>query len=78
MASPVHMIGEIPFKLRLGREVRTRCGLIATPLEERDGIYGMTTVTGGDYRCTTLTTAVTCRKCSNLLSVGSIHAKETT
>lgn len=76
MAAPVHMVGATPFKLKLGAEVRTRCGLIATPLSESGGVYKMISGTGGDYRCTTLTPAVTCRKCSNLLNLGTLLVKE--
>lgn len=77
MANPVHMVGTTPFKLKLGREVHTRCGLIATPLTSHEsGVYKMASLSGGDFRCTTRVATVTCRKCTNLLNVGMIHARE--
>lgn len=77
MPAPVHMVGDVPFKLRLRREVKTRCGLLCTPVEQADdqGRYTMLSFTGGDFLATTIKRKVTCQKCRNLLDIGMIHAK---
>lgn len=72
--STVHMVGKGPFKLKLGEEVQTRCGLMCTPVESEPPLYMMTNQNGGDFRGTTLRANVTCRKCRNLFSTGTIHA----
>jgi hypothetical protein len=74
LRSSIHMVGERPFKLKLGIEVHTRCGIVATPIESQPPLYTMTNANGGDFRCTTVRGSVTCLKCSNLLSSGTIHA----
>lgn len=78
MANPlVHMVGDLPLKLKLGRPVHTRCGLDATPTAYRqdDKLYTLSNLTGGDFEGTTVKSLCTCQKCVNLTTIGMIHAK---
>jgi hypothetical protein len=78
MASPlVHMVGDMPLKLKLGRPVHTRCGLDAIPTAYKQDLnrYTLTNLTGGDFEGTTVKRLCTCQKCVNLTTIGMIHAK---
>lgn len=77
MIAPVHMVGETPMRLKIGREVRTRCGLVATPVDLiTEAKYKMVSESGGDFLATALKKSVTCKKCRNLLDIGMLHARE--
>ncbi len=72
------MIGDAPIKLKMERAVQTRCGVACYPLQ-RDvdaGLYDLNNLTGGTLRGTTLKKQVTCQKCVNLITVGTIHANK--
>lgn len=78
MSNPrVHMVGELPLKLKLGRPVHTRCGIDAIPTAYRpnENVYTLSNLTGGDFEGTTVKRLCTCQKCVNLTTIGVIHAR---
>lgn len=75
MAAPVHMIGDMPIRLKLGRQVSTRCGIVCVPVERHETTYEMLGELGGNFRATTRGDLTTCRKCRNLIDIGMIHRR---
>lgn len=77
MANPIHMVGSAPVRLKLDKEVRTRCGLTCTPVRRWDDklgdgepnriTYSMLSPSGGSYVATTRQMHVTCEKCGKSL-----------
>lgn len=64
-----------PKRFEIGDEVRTRCGKPANVNSVGVGATWMIDIAGNDFYGSTHTEAVTCKKCINLLTVGTIHAK---
>jgi hypothetical protein len=71
----VHKI-RTPFKtIKVGStDVRTQCGLVGYP-DSFDGVYVLVAERGNLFYGSTAKSAVTCQKCINLLTVGTIHDK---
>lgn len=73
----VHMIGaKNGAELSIGgSDVKTRCGKIACPVSGVPTRYHLIDIEGNKFEATTRTRFVSCEKCINLLTVGTIHDK---
>lgn len=75
----IHSISDVggPFKIKIGRDARSRCGIVASVVGSNVGPtrYEMLDAKGNDFLGTTRRGTVTCQKCINLLTVGTIHDK---
>lgn len=72
----VHKI-RTPFKtIKVGgRDARTQCGLIGFPDSVEGNVYVCVAERGNLFLGAAIKSEVTCRKCINLLTVGTIHDK---
>jgi hypothetical protein len=64
-----------PKSFRIGDEVRTRCGKSANVDTAVNTAARLIDIAGNEFYGSTWINAVTCKKCINLLTVGTIHAK---
>lgn len=64
-----------PFKLRVGREARSRCGKSASVSALVGLQCTMIDEAGSQFFGSTHFEIVTCKKCINLQTVGTIHDK---
>jgi hypothetical protein len=58
----------------MGEDVSTLCGKVAAATDEDVHSYTLTDSNGNLLRATTIRFKVTCKKCSNLLTIGVLHA----
>ena len=75
----IHSISSGGFKIRVGRNARSRCGKVANVISAEAFGFAcvMTDAAGNQFYGTQHAEAVTCKKCINLQTVGTIHAKRT-
>lgn len=73
----IHMISSAPFKLRVGRDAKTRCGKIACVGASNVGPtrYQLCDEHGNRFLGTGRDTVVTCKKCINLITIGTINGR---
>jgi len=69
----IHSVNK-PFKV--GDEVRTRCGKSASINSVGVGAAHLIDEAGNEFYASTHREAITCRKCINLNTVGTIHDKQ--
>jgi len=74
-SKPVHMVGDKPVRLSFSEDVTTRCGLVGVPVRDAANCYGCISESGGEFNATTRKDLTTCRKCTNLISIGMIHRR---
>jgi hypothetical protein len=60
--------------IKVGRYARSRCGKIANVTSISLGACVMTDAAGNQFYGSTHAEAVTCKKCINLQTVGTIHS----
>lgn len=69
----VHSISRGGFKIKIGRNARSRCGKVANVVSIDGGACLMVDAAGNQFYGSTHAEAVTCKKCINLQTVGTIH-----
>lgn len=69
----IHFITQKRFEI--GDEVRSRCGKPANVDTVGVGAVSLIDAAGNQFYGSTRRDAVTCKKCINLLTVGTIHAR---
>lgn len=72
----VHMVGRIDGAMLqlMAEDVSTLCGKRAAATDEDVHGYILTDSNGNRLRATTIRFKITCQKCSNLLTIGALHA----
>lgn len=62
---------------KIGHDVRTACGITATVETTGVGAMQLIDESGSRFFATTHAEIVTCKKCNNLATIGTIHASRT-
>lgn len=73
--SIVHLVSSAPFKIRVGKDARSRCGKVACVETVGIGACKMLDAAGNQFYGTTHLEAASCKKCINLVTIGTINGR---